>query len=444
MVLSTALRSKTMDVTPYRARGDVLHRVLQYLLRVGVGVSFAAALVGCDLPTSPPRPTLLPTRPMPLATPTPLTDPIPNSDGAMDRANLRGTGVYTGPSPSRPSSVLWKFKVDTKPPKGNISLYGRVGSTPAAVDDAVYIGGEEYLYALAKATGQLIWSFNTPGGVVNSPAVANGIVYFSSGDQNLYAVDARTGVERWHFSIKDSKLPWSAFTNPVVSGGVVYIGSERDSLHALDAATGRELWRTQVIGSIKHTPAVADGLVYVGTNTHPSLDNTFFYAVEASTGRVRWRRPLEEELASSAAVVDGSVYFSAYQALYSLDARTGALRWRFTHPGSVIVTAPAIAYDTAFITLDSNLYAVDTSSGQERWSFRGEGVFLVSPSISGEVVYCPVLGSNGRPGMLYGVAAHTGRELWRFPITGSIDDVAALANGVIYLKGDDGYLYAIR
>ena len=39
----------------------------------------------------------------------------------------------------------------------------------------------------------LKWTFTTSGGVISSPAVANGVLYVGSEDHNVYALDANTG-----------------------------------------------------------------------------------------------------------------------------------------------------------------------------------------------------------------------------------------------------------
>jgi outer membrane protein assembly factor BamB len=53
----------------------------------------------------------------------------------------------------------------------------------------VYVGSgnADALFALNARTGALLWSYTTGGTVYSSPAVANGMVYVSSGDGNVYA-----------------------------------------------------------------------------------------------------------------------------------------------------------------------------------------------------------------------------------------------------------------
>jgi outer membrane protein assembly factor BamB len=55
----------------------------------------------------------------------------------------------------------------------------------------VYVGsGDDKLYALAAATGRVLWTYPTGGTLVSSPAVADGNVYVGSGDGKVYALRA--------------------------------------------------------------------------------------------------------------------------------------------------------------------------------------------------------------------------------------------------------------
>ena len=45
-----------------------------------------------------------------------------------------------------------------------------------------------------------LWTFATGAVVTSAPAVANGTVYFGSRDNNVYALNATTGVKLWSFT----------------------------------------------------------------------------------------------------------------------------------------------------------------------------------------------------------------------------------------------------
>jgi len=132
---------------------------------------------------------------------------------------------------------------------------------------------------------ELLWKFKTGEGEGTSPVVADGVVYVASVN-GLYAVDARSGEEKW-------KYPWGTYYGghscPAFSEGVLYIysdsgrphpdGSEGGYLYALDAESGQEMWRFEKAGDTGFSsPAVSDGVVYFGTG------DGYLYALDAQTG----------------------------------------------------------------------------------------------------------------------------------------------------------------
>ena len=111
-------------------------------------------------------------------------------------------------------------------------------------------------------------------------------------------------VLRWRFHAGDIVT-----SSPAVSNGVVYVGSgsyeaQTGTLFAIDAATGTERWRVDLSGFVTSSPAVANSVVYVG-----GIDGTFV-ALDAATGAERWRTTLGRSVRSSPAIVDDVVYHS--------------------------------------------------------------------------------------------------------------------------------------
>lgn len=51
----------------------------------------------------------------------------------------------------------------------------------------------------ATEGGDEVWQFQTGGQVRSSPTVADGTVLVGSGDDNVYALDAADGSQRWEF-----------------------------------------------------------------------------------------------------------------------------------------------------------------------------------------------------------------------------------------------------
>jgi outer membrane protein assembly factor BamB len=65
----------------------------------------------------------------------------------------------------------------------------------------------------------------------------------------------------WRYETGD--LVWSS---PAVVDGVVFVGSDDGNVYALDAASGARLWQRRTGGGIWSSPAVVDGVVFVGSD----------------------------------------------------------------------------------------------------------------------------------------------------------------------------------
>ena len=194
-----------------------------------------------------------------------------SQDAPMFRANPARTGVFPSNGPTRLNELAWKFKIG-----------GWVNPSPAVVDGVVYVGSSDgRLYAIDAKTGQEKWSFKIDGGTFSSPAVTGGVVYIgisgSAFDGWIYALDARTGQEKWTFET------YSATSSPAVVDSTVYIASLHSWLYALDAKTGQEKWSFNTVGRIDSSPAIADGVVYVGGVI--VMGPRFFSAIDLRTGQ---------------------------------------------------------------------------------------------------------------------------------------------------------------
>lgn len=201
-----------------------------------------------------------------------------------------------------------------------------------------------YRAAGAPKLNGLRWKFHTAGRVISSPAVVDGVVYVGSTDGNLYAINADSGAQKWKFETK----AWEV-SSPTIASGLVYFLSYDGHLYALDAATAQVKWKFATEGE-RH---------YQGTHLHHLQP-----AVESMPD------PWDFYL-SSPSFWNGAVYFGSSDGnVYSLDAGSGALKWKF-HTGDVVHSSPAIADGVLYIgSWDTYLYALDAESGAEKWRFK--------------------------------------------------------------------------
>jgi outer membrane protein assembly factor BamB len=223
-------------------------------------------------------------------------------------------------------------------------------SSPVTAGDNVYVGTyyDGNLYAFNQATGSMLWNYPTRG-ALDSPAVANGIVYVGSQDGHVYAVNASTGAKVWTRSTGPI-----VGSSPAVASGQVYVGTNDGTVYELSASNGTVTHSATPDGSpIRTSPAVGGGLVYVGT------DYGRTYALNPTTLAVKWQAPTGFSLRSSPALANGVLYIGGgdYWHMYGFNAASGAVLWD-NYTGADIWSSPAIANGRVYVgSYDQYIYA---------------------------------------------------------------------------------------
>ena len=135
-------------------------------------------------------------------------------------------------------------------------------------------------------------------------------------------------------------------------------------------------WSHQTGGSLDSSPAVVNGIVYVG-----SYDN-HVYALNAKTSTLLWKYTTGGRVRSSPAVASGVVFAGAFDNnVYALNARTGALLWKYT-TGSSVVSSPTVGDGIVYVgSWDHNVYALSASTGAVLWSYTPISACMVRPPL---------------------------------------------------------------
>jgi PQQ-dependent dehydrogenase (methanol/ethanol family) len=143
------------------------------------------------------------------------------------------------------------------------------------------------------------WIFQTEvkESLETTPIVVDGVMYVTTSFNHVYAIDAKTGEEFWHY--KHKMGPVTTYCCGPNNRGVaiykdkVYMGTLDSKLVALDAKTGSLLWETQVaepeLGySETMAPTAVDGKILIGTNGGEYGIRGFVRAYDADTGKLVW------------------------------------------------------------------------------------------------------------------------------------------------------------
>lgn len=277
----------------------------------------------------------------------------------------------------------------------------------SAVDGMIFAGeGARRVYALDARTGKEIWAFAAINEVMNTPLVADGLVFAGAGDTGFsfdkvmkfkqgkrisrgmgfggyYALDARTGKQVWRFDTEGNAMPGALY-----SDGTLFFATGDGHMYAVEGRTGKLRWKTDIQGfaSMSSLNALGD-LIYVGAS-----DPNFVFALDRRSGKIVWRQTVPgvantgmgdnspavdpaRGLVIQSTVVDANVAEKTNDlAVFAMDAATGAIKWqrklgRGPSPPAYKAGVAMVHGDRVYIgsPVTNRLYALDVADGGIRW-----------------------------------------------------------------------------
>ena len=168
-------------------------------------------------------------------------------------------------------------------------------------------------------------------------------------------------------------------------------------LNVLNARNGDLVHSHSTTHDTEFLLAVSDGVAFLG-----EWFSGAFVALNTDTGEILWRYPGCES--DNCLRVHGSKVYAAMSDghLHALDADTGELLWRYVPVGGGYVdSAPTVSGDVIYAgSEDNNLYALDASTGELLWHFSADSQIYSSPAVADGLVY---VASNH--GFIYAIVA---------------------------------------
>ena len=269
-----------------------------------------------------------------------------------------------------------------------------------------------------------------------APIVVDGVMYITTSYNHLYALDAATGKEFWHYKHKMGAVTTYCCgpnnRSVAVMGDRLYMGTLDAKLVAFDAKTGKVLWSTQIADpeagySETMAPVAVNGKILIGTNGGEYGIRGFVKAYDANDGKLLWtfdtvpekghegtwatkdatERDLHRDIASEKAALAKNAGF--YKTL-----------------GGGVWMAPAIDKEsnTAFFVVGNpspdlygaerpgdNLYtdsivAVDLNTGAHKWHFQYVPHDVWDLDAVSPVILTDAMGKDGK---MRKVAIHGGK-----------------------------------
>jgi len=143
------------------------------------------------------------------------------------------------------------------------------------------------------------WIFQTEivESLETSPIVVEGVMYVTTSFNHVYALNAETGEQIWHYKHKMGPITTYCCgpnnRGVAVYGDRVYMGTLDARLVALDAKTGKLIWNVEVgdpeLGySETMAPTAVNGKILIGTNGGEYGIRGFVKAYDWKTGDLLW------------------------------------------------------------------------------------------------------------------------------------------------------------
>lgn len=332
-------------------------------------------------------------------------------------------------------SKIWDHKIEVqltgKTREGKTGIVERV-TNPLSMGDK---GGQD-----KESVG---------GGV----AAVDGKIFITSGLGVVEAVDAQSGAFIWR---KRTNTPMHSA--PTVSGGRLFAVSDDNELFALNARTGEVLWTYQAIVESARmltapSPAVVDDVVLA------PFASGELVALQVQNGSVLWQDALSSagrltplsslnDIAAGPVVADGVVIASAQSGITSaFDLRSGQRIW--AQPAGTL-GFPWIAGDFVYVvTTDAQVVCMARLTGDVAWirqlpAFKNEKKRKKRIAWAGPVMAGNRLLTVSSRGRAIEINPYNGDIMREFKVGDAVFVPPVIANETVYMLSDEAKLIALR
>jgi outer membrane protein assembly factor BamB len=280
-----------------------------------------------------------------------------------------------------------------------IATLDDVPSAGGAMDaERVYIPIQpEKLVALSRSTGATVWTRDIESAW--PPVVLGDVLYVIASDE-IHALDAATGAEKW-------RVPFDAVVSAPLTAAIRSGSSNSERLEQVDVrdpgfgiqsvdlliatfdkgrvaayATddGRIVWTHELGAASRFSPAV-DGMRAVF-----AVDDRRAVALRLADGRLEWEQKLDGMLNQPSFARDRIFIGSNTNFLFALDNVTGRIAWKWKTGGDVIGTSADSKGGAYYASLDNVVRAVNRGNGNQRWIKEIPTRPLLTPQVFGDGV----------------------------------------------------------
>ncbi len=255
----------------------------------------------------------------------------------------------------------------------------------------------------ASRNGTELWAYSTDSSVRAAALIVEQSVFVVTTDGHVHSIDLLSGDGLWRYPADDPEATVTEEERPefnaapAFADGVLYVTSREGSLHAIDAITGEPVCERPINlqGSVNSHPVITGDVILVGLENPPGI-----HAFAAGTcgnlpAGYSAFYPSSSAVRAGLAATPETVYLLENRLLLAmfldeqlwLEVSDAAFPSPWEEPfgaAEIITTPPVVADGVVYVgSQDGMVHAIDAENGEVLWSFDAES------AIRGELVVAP-------------------------------------------------------
>lgn len=290
-------------------------------------------------------------------------------------------------------NIVWQY-----PEKG--SAQRMFYAEPVLAGEQLIVGDYAHkLTSLNAKTGVEIWQFTeAKGRYIDSPLVVNDLILAPNGDYTLYAVDL-SGNLAWSF-----KAGHALWARPVSDGKNVYFSSMDQNLYAVSIADGSLVWKTPLQSSAVARGLLVDDTLYLGTLTGD------LFSINTVDGSVNWTQKLGGGIWAAPVPHEGMLYLGDQSGRISiLNSEDGKVVSTIETESAILGTGVELEGGLAFGNEAGELVVIGFD-GERQWMRSFDGNLYANIQKSGDHLLLSL--TKGEIPLM--AIDQNGNEVWKF------------------------------
>ena len=309
------------------------------------------------------------------------------------------------------SIPLWRqFLPDTPYYRANMRYFG-LETVPVVVDGTMYVTGPNQVFALDARSGQQIWHYSRPrtSGLVSDPslgtnrgvAILGDNVFMVTDNAHLIALNRTTGSLVWEEVLFDEPQKYGGTVAPLVVKDMVVAGVAggdwgiRGFLAAYKGATGERVWRHWTVPA----PGEPGSETWEGTAISLGGGATWLTgSYDAATDTLFWATGNPWPNSDDSERLGDNLFTNS---VLALDPATGKRKWYFQFTPHDIydwdATVPNVLVDADYQGEPRKLLLHADRNGFFYVFDRTDGELLLAKSFMHRITWASGIDADGRP-----------------------------------------------